>query len=42
MLEFIDKTENGYITIITNNDMFKYDDSGGKSKWKKLLKYSRQ
>ena len=42
MLEFIDKTENGYITIIANNDMFKYDDSSGKSKWKKLLKYSQQ
>ena len=42
MLEFIDKTENGYIYIISKNDMFKYDDRGGKSKWKKMLKYSQQ
>ena len=42
MLEFIDKTENGYISIISDNDLFKYDARGGKSKYKKLLKYSRQ
>ena len=30
MLEFIDKIENGYISIISDNDLFRYDDRGGK------------